>query len=309
MSGRARLLIVLALFGVGLLLAYALMPGPPPGAEPGGQPTGDSVPAARRVVSMAPSIVESLFAIGAGSRVVGVGTWCFHPPEAKALPRVGGEADPSFERLLVLQPDLVIAQGRAEKLHGFCVAHGIRILHVNMDSIPTLYAGLRMIGRAVGMPAEADRVAARIRTDLAAVARRVAGRPRPTVFLCMGHRAGSLRGLASTSGRTFLSNVLDVAGGENIFADLQQDYPPISKEALDQRAPQAILDLHPGEELSAAQRRQLLDDWQALPSLPAVAAGRVRILTDDHLLLPGPRVARSAARIAEALHPLAEGGR
>lgn len=298
MSGRKRLFIVLTLFFHGLLIAFALQ-----GTSSVPRLALDSAPPARRVVAFAPSIVESLFAIGAGHRVVGVGKWCFFPPEAKERPRVGGEVDPSFERLLALKTDLVIVQGKAEKVREFCARQGIRVLAVHMNSAETIYAGLRRIGQAVGMAAEADRLAARIRTELAAVASRVAGRPRPKVFLCMGHRAGSLRGLASTSGRTFLSQILGIGGGENVFADLEQDYPSISKEALGTRSPQVILDLHPGEDLSPASRKQLLDDWTRMGSLRAVAAGRIHILTDDFLLLPGPRVAQAAARIAEALHP------
>jgi iron complex transport system substrate-binding protein len=214
--------------------------------------------------------------------------------------------DPDFERLLAVRPDLVIVQGKAEKLRAFCDRHDIPILHVDMNSERTIYAGLRQIGRAVGRDSAADSLAATIRSELAEVARRVAGRPRPRVFLCMGHRPGSLRGLASAAGHTFLSQLLSIAGGENVFADLEQDYPPISKERLVERRPEVIVELHPGEGLSAAAQATLRADWQKLASLPAVRSGRIHVLTEDYLMIPGPRVAQAAARIAEAVHPRAE---
>jgi iron complex transport system substrate-binding protein len=304
-SGKKRLAIVVLLFLVGLAMAFGL-------ERCGGSPEGTDRPqhtkdaAARRVVSMAPSIVESLFAIGAGDRVAGVGDWCSFPREAAELPRVGGEMDPDFERLLALKPDLVIVQGKAEKLRAFCDRHGIPMLHVDMNSERTIYAGLRTIGRAVSEEEAADRLAATIRSELAQVARRVAGRPRPRVFLCMGHRPGSLRGLASAAGDTFLSELLSIAGGQNIFADLEQDYPPINKERLVERRPEVIVELHPGEALSAEARETLRGDWQKLASLPAVREGRIHLLTENYLMIPGPRVAQAAACIAEAVHPRAE---
>ncbi|MBM4033727.1 MAG: cobalamin-binding protein [Planctomycetes bacterium] len=252
---------------------------------------------------MAPSVVEFLFALGAGERVVGVGDYCFHPPEAKLLPRIGGEYNPNFERILALKPDLLIAQGRAEKLEDFCRRNAVPILRVNTDTLATLRSGLHELGRAVGLEAEADRLAARIQTELAAVASRVAGRPRPKVFLCMSHSPGSLRGLSTAHGASLLSELLDIAGGQNVLGDVPLSYPPVSKDQLLERQPDAILDLHPGEELSDEARRLLLADWAAMASLPAVRSGRVHLLTDDSLLVPGPRVPAVARRLAQVLHP------
>lgn len=299
MSTGRRLGIVALLFAVGVGLAFALQ-----GARgPGGTAQGKRDALPRRIVTMAPSVVELLFALGAGPRLAGVGDWCFSPPEAKRLPRVGGEYNPSLERLLALQPDLLIVQGKAERIEAFCRRNGIRILHLNTDTLATLRSGLHELGRSVGLEAEADRLAARIQMELAAVAARVAGRPRPTVFLCMGHSPGSLRGLSTAHGRSLLSELLDIAGGENVLGDVDLAYPPVSKEQLLEREPEVILDLHPGEELSEEARRQLLADWQAMASLPAVRKGRIYVLTDDSLLVPGPRVPLVARRLAEVLHP------
>ena len=294
---RFGIVVVLFLAGVGIAFALQGVRGPGGTARR----KGDAAP--QRIVTMAPSVVELLFAVGAGGRVVGVGDYCFHPPEAKRLPRVGGEYNPSLERMLALQPDLLIVQGKAEKTEAFCRHNAIRILHVNTDTLATLRSGLHELGRAVGLDAEADRLAARIQAELAAVASRVAGQPRPSVFLCMNHSPGSLRGLSTAHGTSLLSELLDIAGGENVLGDIDLAYPPVSKEQLLQREPEVILDLHPGEELSDEARRQLLADWQAAASLPAVRTGRIYVLTDDSLLVPGPRVPLVARRLAKVLHP------
>jgi len=306
-TASRRAIIVAVLFATGVAISVALEWAASTsggGDDERETETGPARP--QRIIATAPSTVETLFALGASDRVVGVGDWCTYPPEAGGKPRIGGEHNPNFERILALQPDLVIAQGRAEKLDAFCRRNGIGILHVNTDRLATLKSGLREIGRAIGMAPAAERLLARIELDLAAVAYRVAGRPRPKVFLCMSHRAGSLRGLSSASGATLLGQLLTIAGGANIFAEVERHYPPISKEALLQRAPEVILELHPGEALSDEARQQLLSDWQAMASLPAVRHERIHILTDDDLMIPGPRVPRVAERLAKLLHPSAE---
>ena len=304
MTGRQRLAIILALFaaGLGVWLVLARV-GASAGGPPAGQPAALAEPLPQRIIATAPSAIETLFALGAGGRVVGVGDFAVYPPEAKARPRVGGEFNPNFERLLTLEPDLIIAQGKAEALADFCQRHGIRILHTNMNALDTIRSGIRDLGRAVGREAEADRLVASLDLGLATVAWRVAGRPRPKVFLAMGHRAGSLTGLSTATGTSFLSQLVAFAGGDNLFADVQQWYPPVSKEALLQRAPDVILELHPGESLPESVQQQLIADWDAMPSLPAVRNRRIHVLTHDYLMIPGPRVARVAEVLAEVLHP------
>lgn len=296
-----KLVVILVLLGVGLALAFGLdRVGPRAGPPP---PERRFV--ARRIVATAPSVVESLYAIGAGDCVVGVGDWCTWPPEAAGEPRVGGDVNPNFERILALKPDLAIVQGRAENMAAFCRKFGIRLLRVEMFDLGTIYSGLRRLGSVTGRECEADRLAAKLRLGLAELATRVGGLTRPMVFIALGHRAGSLRLVRSAGGRTFLSQLVEVAGGENVLADISEPYPQVSKETLLRRRPEVILEFHPGRKLTEGERKALLDDWRSLPSLPAVQAGRVHFLAEDYLLLPGPRVVESARRIAEALHPQA----
>ena len=295
------MLLLLGLFAAGVAIAFAIEHATGERTRPG------RAPLPLRIIALPPSVAEALFALGAGDRVAGVGDFCIHPPEAKARPRCGGEFNPSFEQILVLRPDLIVVQGKAEKVEAFGRRYRVRVLHVDMDSRSGIAAGIRTLGEAIGRTAEAEGLVARIESGLAAVARRVAGRPRPKVFLCLGRTAGSLRGL-STAGRTsFLAELLAVAGGTNVFADVAHPYPTVSKEALLERAPEVIIELHPGEILSEAARRKLLADWECLASLPAVRTRRIHLLTDDSLLIPGPRIAKTAERFAEALHPDAKG--
>ncbi len=300
MSSRARLITVVVLFVLGLAVALAVhwATGRPAPQARGGVP--------HRIIALAPSHVELLFALGVGDRVVGVGDFCTHPPEAASRPRCGGTFDPNFEQMLALRPDLVLVQGEAEKADAFCQRYGIGVLHVSIENLESLEDGIQSIGHQVRCRNEAAALLGAIQKDLQAVKRRVAGRERPKVFLCLGRQAGSLRSLFSAGGPTFLTEMLRCAGGESVLADVGIRYPTVSKEDLVARKPDVILEIHAGATLSDTARRQLVADWAALPSLPAVRDGRIHVLTDGFLLLPGPRVARVAERFAQVLHPDAE---
>ncbi|MFP4058645.1 MAG: ABC transporter substrate-binding protein [Candidatus Brocadiia bacterium] len=311
MSGGKKLAFLGLLFAAGVGIAFALHRGPaPPHSEPGepGAAAEGRVP--RRIVVATPSLVECVYALGAGDRVVGVSGFATYPPQARAVAGVGGQVNPRLDRILALRPDLLVVQGEAEKLADFARQHAIPTLHLAMDSIEEVCASLRRLGAALGCEPQAERLVARIRYQLAAVRLRVAGRPRPRVFLCTGHTPGSLRSLSTAGGGTFLSQLLGIAGGRNVFSDVGLPYPTVSKDQLVERAPEVIVELRPpmvpGRALSAAARRQLVADWARLPSLPAVRERHIHVLTDDFLLIPGPRMALTAERLAEVLHPDAE---
>ena len=178
-----------------------------------------------------------------------------------------------------------------------------------MVSIRGIIQGIRDIGARIGAEAEAEALAAEILAGLDRIEKRVEGFPRRKVFFCLGRTPGSLKGLFTVGGPSFLSELLGTAGGQNIFADVTSDFPEISVESLNARAPDVIMETYPSQELSVQRREQLTADWQALPDLPAVRDGRIHFLTEDYLLLPGPRVVQIAGKFADVLHPETADGR
>jgi len=297
MTGAKRLIVVVGLFVLGIILSLGLQYWTAPGVKGDG---ADGLP--QRVIVASPGLVECVYAIGAGDHVVGVSAFASHPPEALDRPSIGGAFNPTFDRILELDPDLVIVQSRAEKLAAFCREHGIRIVHLDLETVDDILAAIRSLGQLLGCAGEADGVADRLRGELDAVARRVAGRPRPSVFLCTHHTPGSLRSLGSAGGNTFLTELVACAGGDSILADVTIPYPMVSKEDLVTRAPDVILELRP-DAGPDQDRARLLADWKLLPSLPAVRDGRIHILADPFLLIPGPRAVLTARRLADAIHP------
>ena len=257
---------------------------------------------AQRIVSMAPNITETVFALGCGDRLVGVTDFCLFPVEASALPKVGGYYNPNLERLTALRPDLVVLQGKHEKVDAFCRARGIHVMHVAMDSISSIYAGIVDLGKALSCPERARNLCASICKELKSVRGDVAGFVRQRVFICLGRAPAGLTSLYTAGGPSFISEILQIAGGDNVFQNVILPYPEASKESLIKRAPEIIIELRPGEDLSDLRRSQIISEWNILRGVPAISNHKVYVLTENFLLVPGPRVGLAARFLARTLH-------
>lgn len=249
----------------------------------------------RRVVCGSPAVAEIVFALGCGDRVVGVSDYTAYPPEACAKPSVGGLLNPNRERLLGLSPDMLVTQGRHEALAAFARTYGIRFQSVTLDTLADLDSAIRAIAETLGVAGQGRALADGLRGELTAGGRTA---PPRRVLLLLGRAPGVWTGLSTVGNGTFLGELLGLAGGTNVFADATGPYPHISKEALLVRQPEVILEVHPGG-LTAGQQARLCADWHIFADLPAVRQRRVHVLTNDFLLIPGPRV-RQTARILTA---------
>jgi iron complex transport system substrate-binding protein len=287
-----RLIAILALAAI-VIGAGAVLVGAPA--------QGDSAP--RRIVSLVPSVTESLFAIGAGPQVVGVGTYDSYPPEVKALPRVGGLVDPNTERILSLRPDLVITYGSQAELAGVLKKAGIRTLAYRHGGVADELRTIRALGPATGHEPEAAHVAADVERRLDAVRARVRARPRPRTLLVIDRQPGTLRDVYVSGGRGFLHDLLEIAGGTDVFADIDRESVQPSTETLLARAPEVILELRAATRDPSADAADARAAWSVLPSLPAVRSGRILLLTGDYIVEPGPRMAQAAEAISRAIHP------
>jgi iron complex transport system substrate-binding protein len=252
----------------------------------------------QRIICLAPNITESVFALGAGDRVVGISDYCRYPVQALSKPRVGGIVAPNLERVLSLEPDLILAQEPNAKVSEFCRQRNIPFLALQMHDLDRIARGLTDLGRILGREQAALKLTAFLDAELEKLRLNQPTR-RPRVLICVGRTPGSLTGIYSVGKNDFLAQLLDIAGGNNIFADTERLYPLISKEAVVKRQPEIIIDTFPGVDMNASRKEQLIRDWQALPNLPAVANHRVYILTDDYLQTPGPRLHLVARRFAE----------
>ena len=264
------------------------------------QPSG---PPPARIVSLIPATTEILFAMGAGNRLVGAGNYDRFPPEVDKLPRVGGLLDPDTERILALRPDLVILYATQSDLRARLDRASVPYYSYEHRAMPDIMQTIRAIGARIGAAESAERVAAGMEQSLADIRRAVAGRPRLKTMLIFGREPGTLRGVLASGGYGFLSDLLDVAGSENAFADIKQQSVQASTEMLLARQPDAIVELRYGDDRRAVNIDQELSVWKTLPSIPAVRNHRLYLLVGDEFVVPGPRIVNAARRLAEALHP------
>jgi iron complex transport system substrate-binding protein len=250
-----------------------------------------------------PALTEMLFALGAGPQVVGVSNFDDYPPAVTSLPRVGALLDPNMERILSLRPDLVIVYGSQTEAQQQLERARIRIYRYRHAGLAGILSTLRELGTAIGRPQDGERLAREIQAHLDRIKARVAGRPRFRTLLVFERDPGSLRGIFVSGGVGFLHDMLDIAGGSDVFADVARESVQPSIETILARAPEVILEVRVRADLPPAQLRKERSAWATLSSIPAVKTDRVHILTGQFLVVPGPRVGQATEAIARILHP------
>ena len=256
-----------------------------------------------RIVTMSPAVSEIVFALGGEHRVVGVSQYTTYPPATRRKPKCGGAFNPNFERIVALRPQLIITQGLAEEVDEFARRNGIRFLSVELTDLESVYAAIATIGDALGLPEQATDLGRRMRGRMDEISESVSDRPPVDTMLITGSEPETLRSINVVGPGSFLHDVLTRAGGRNIFADLSRRYAAVSKEAIAERAPRVIIELHGEGKLEPTTREQIKTTWAAMPGLPAVRNGRIHAVGETWAMIPGPRVVKLAERFAAILHP------
>jgi iron complex transport system substrate-binding protein len=256
---------------------------------------GDSLPppAVRsRIVSLVPATTEILFALGAGDRVVGRTHWDSWPPEVVAVPDLGDGIRPSVETIVSARPDLVILYATGDNRDAALAlrAAGIPVISLRMDLISQFERATLVLGDAVGEPARARVVVDSVRATLDRVRAATTHRDRPTVFMLAWEVP-----LMTIGKGSFLSELVEIAGGRNVFGDMDGPSPQVSFEEVLRRDPRFILGRpETAGKLGASER------WQVLP---AVREGRVLVMDTLIVGRPGVRLGEAAVSIAKLLHP------
>lgn len=252
-----------------------------------------------RIVSLAPSVTETVFALGLGDRLVGVSTYCDYPPAAEHIDRVGTFLTPNVEAIVAKRPDLVIAvpspgnQDGVESLRRV----GLKVVTVDPNTIDEIKQSLITIARLLGHEDRGRGLVAAINRQMETVRARLAGVPPRKVLMIVGQTP-----LIAVGPGTFQDELIRLARGTNLAAQAGSAWPHLSLEFVIAAAPEAIIDTTMGNEERAGAEAALAF-WNAFPSIPAVRERRVAGYKAYELLRPGPRIAEAFEMIARFIHP------
>jgi iron complex transport system substrate-binding protein len=252
--------------------------------------------APEKIVSMAPSNTEILFALGLGERVVGVTTYCDYPDETADVAKVGDSYSPDYEKIISLEPDLVLAVGTADsELVKGLEGYGLTVCVLQAETVAQVPDDIELVGQVTHAGKAAKTVADDVRARIKTVSDRISGTApadRPVVFWCLDDL------LWTVGPGSFVNDVIAIAGGQNIGATLGQAYGQFSLESLLEADPGVIIIpiLDPAVPGKLAQ----LDGWE---TLTAVKSGRVYQIDPDIVSRPGPRIAEAVEKVAGLLYP------
>jgi iron complex transport system substrate-binding protein len=249
----------------------------------------------QRIISVVPSVTEMLFAFGLADKVIGVGDYDEFPPEVKTKPRVGGLINPNIEKIIDMHPDIVITYGSQQVLTERLQSLGIRMFPFVHGNVEQTLQFMLSLGKVVGTEERAQQVVRQIRAALDEL-RTHAPPVRPKVLIVHDRGAGTLGSFYSVGSRAFQHDLIEIAGGRNLFGDVDSETIQPTLEEVISRRPDIILETlsPPLNELEVAQRKR---DWGRL----RLAGVRIYIEGESYLLGPGPRLALAAQRISELI--------
>ena len=247
-----------------------------------------------RLVCLAPSVVDDVYALGAGTDVVAVTDFVKYPAEARTKLSVGTPLNPSIEKIISLHPDLVLGFGSMSNMDTIKRLGdlGIAVYMISPHGVEGIYRSLASIGQALNRDQSARELVSRLRAREAAVERRVSGKPTVSILMPLWYDP-----VVSIGKHAFITELIEMAGGHSVTSDIEQEWPQISLETVLARKPEALL-LVRGSKMSA---EQILTrpGWS---NVPAIKNHRL-FYVDDRIEIPSPVAFDALEELARQIHP------
>ncbi len=258
-----------------------------------------------RIVSLSPHITETLFALGAGSKVIAVTRYCDYPNEAIALPSIGGLVDVNIEAIVALNADLVILLSSQQAVQQQLKSLGIRTLTVSSRTLVDIKSTIRHVGIATGYQQEATQLLTHMTEQITAMQLAVKPLAKPTVMISVSHPLGdnALHSVYIAGQQDFYNDLLQIAGGENVYQRPYPIVPHISLEGILNLNPDVIIDVFPEADDLSVSLDTIYAQWMTLESVQAVQNEQVHIIQADYATIPGPRVITLLKHLVSILHP------
>ncbi len=288
------ILLCLILFGFGNLPAIAQQSSVVP------------FPKYQRIISLAPSGTEILFALGLGDQVVGVTRYCRFPPEAQQKTIIGTFLDTNFELVYRLNPDLVVLlnteMGPKLKLEQM----GFNVLMLETNKVSDVIEAITRIGSYCDRKAQATEITDRIKERIQDIQSKTKSSSRPRVLVTFARTLGegNINNVYVAGTKSFFHDIITIAGGQNAYNGLEAIASPVvSAEGVLQMNPDVIIEVLSDLKETNLNPAEVIKDWDTLPELKAYQNKQIYIFTDDYLGISGPRITQTLDRIARSIHP------
>jgi len=256
----------------------------------------------QRIVSLAPSNTEILFALGLGNKVVGVTEYCNYPLAAQEKDKVGGFSTVSIEKVVALEPDLILAAGMHESIVGDLEGLGLTVVVLDPKNVDDILENIILVGKITGQVGVAEEVTANMEHRINAITEKMENAQRLNVFYVTWHDP-----LKTAGPGTLIHELIQLAGGSNVAGDAKAEYPVYSLEMLIERNPDVIIisSRHGAGGPTVENMRVLLQDT----NISAVRSDRIYGMDTDLVARAGPRIVDGLEEMAGYIHPeLFEGG-
>ena len=259
-----------------------------------------------RIISLSPSVTETLFALGLGNNVVGRTRFCNYPPEARKIKEVGGYIDPNYEAIVMLKPDVVILLPEQEKVKKYLKQVGIRSLQVNNKSVDDILTAIKIIGDSCSAKERAGKLLAELKEETEQIKKKTQNLTKPKVLVSIGRTmgTGTLKEVYVAGEKTYFGELISIAGGENVLNKISASaYPVLSAEGIIHLNPDIIIELVPDLQKLSVTKEEVINEWKRLGNISAVKNNMIKIIPADYSVVPGPRFILLLKDFAKIIHP------
>jgi len=253
-----------------------------------------------RIVSLSPNLTEIVFALGLGNKVVGVANESDWPVEAKQKPKMGSFWQPNTEAIIAAKPDLVICETflQHKEIAETLKRSGIKVLSLRIESIEELYSAIEQIGKAADSNDKAELLNSKIQNKIRQIKIEAAAAKKVKVLWAVQTEPMRVVGV-----KTFINEIIEIAGGQNVIAPTGDQYPSIGTEAIMTSGADVIIQSAMGTEDLKKQQESAEKFWGKFANIPAVKNNKIYVINPDTVLRLGPRIAEGAQMVAKCLHP------
>jgi iron complex transport system substrate-binding protein len=258
----------------------------------------------KRIISLSPSLTEMLYALDAGNLMVGVTRYCQYPLQTKQLPKIGGYNDPNYEAILSLHPDLILLLKEHRDARRNLKALGIPVLPLQNESVKGILHSIGELGQRVNREAQAEKIVRSIRLDFSIIKKATANLKPLRVLLVVGRsEGGGAVKSAYVAGREgFYTPLVRMAHATNAYQG-HIAFPLLSAEGMIELKPDVIIDVTTDSSPSPEKTSNIIQQWISTFPKGQINASQIHVLSQDYMVIPGPRINLIARRIAESIHP------